>query len=133
MKKLGITLSLFLPIVAFAEKPANMDEQNMQMMSQKMQEMQKCLQSIDKSDLAAIEKRSIQSENEVRSLCSKGKRDQAQKKALSFGKEVSKLPAMQAMKKCTEGMQGIAQEMATPGQDMDFANHHACDELGGRD
>ena len=133
MKMPGIALSLFLSVPAFADQPADMDEQHMQLMSEKMQNMQKCLQSINKDDLAVIEKRSIEFENEVRSLCASGKRDQAQKKALSFGKEMAKLPAMQAMKKCAEGLQDAIPDMPTPGQDMDFSKHHACDELGGRD
>jgi arginine decarboxylase-like protein len=138
MKKLGIALSLLLPVVAFAEKPANMEQehmgdQNMQMMTQVMQKMQKCMESIDKADLAEIEKQSLQFEKKVRSLCSKGKRDQAQKEALAFGKKMHKLPAMQSMKKCTEGMEEMMQNMPIPGQDMDFTNVHACDELSGTD
>jgi len=133
MKKPGIALSIFLSFSAFAEQSANMDEQHMQLMSQKMQDMQKCLQSINKDDLAIIEKRSIEFENVIRALCASGKREQAQKKALSFEKDMSKLPAMQAMKKCTDGLQGAIPDAPTPGQDVDFSAHHACDELGGRD
>jgi len=138
MKRLIIALSLLLPIFAHAEKQAdmnkgNMSENNMQMMQQKIQKMQKCMESIDKADLNEIEKRSIQFENKIRSLCSKGKRDQAQKEALSFGKTMSKLPAMQSMKKCTEGIEEMMQNMPIPGQDMNFSNIHACDELSGTD
>ena len=138
MKRLIIALSLLLPTLAYAEKPAtagdeNMSEQKMQMMSEKMQEMQKCMNSINKSDLEKVEKRSIQFEKTIRSLCSKGKREQAQKEALSFGKKISTMPAMQAMKKCAEKIQGTMQDMPMPGQDMDFSNQHACDELSGTD
>jgi hypothetical protein len=138
MKKLVIVILLLLPIVAYAEKPAvtgdeYMSEQNMQMMAKNMQEMQKCLESIKKGELAEIEKQSVQFEKKVRSLCSKGKRDQAQKEALSFGKKMSKHPAMQSMNKCTEKLQGVMQNMPMPGQDMDFTNRHACDELSGTD
>ena len=138
MKRLVIALSLLLPVFAHAEKQAamsdgSMSEQSMQMMQQKMLEIQKCMESIDKAELEEIEKRSTQFENKIRSLCSKGKRDQAQKEALSFGKTMSKLPAMQSMKKCTEGIEEMMQNMPMPGQDMDFSNTHACDELSGTD
>jgi hypothetical protein len=133
MKKLGIALSLLLPVVAFAEKPVAAGNENMEMMAKKMQEMQECMESIKKSDLAEIEKRSIQFEKKIRSLCSKGKRDQAQKEALSFGKKMSKLPVMKSMNKCTESVRGAMQDMPMPGQDIDFSNRHACDELSGTD
>ena len=100
MKKLGIVLLLLLPVLAYAEKPAatgneNMGGPDMQMMAKKMQEMQKCMESINKADLDDVENRSIQFENKIRSLCARGKRDQAQKEALSFGKKISTLPFMQ--------------------------------------
>jgi len=138
MKKLGIVLSLLLPVITYAEKPAvtgneHMGGQNMEMMAKKMQEMQKCMESINKADLAKVEKESIQFEKKIRALCSKGKRDQAQKEALSFGKKISKHPVMQSMNKCTESMRGSMQDMPMPGQDMDFTNRHACDDLSGTD
>jgi hypothetical protein len=138
MKKLGIALSLLLPVIAYAEKPAttgngHMGGQNMEMMAKKMQEMQKCMESINKADLDKVEKESIQFEKKIRALCSKGKRDQAQKEALSFGKKIAKHPVMQSMNKCTESMRGAMQDMPIPGQDMDFTNRHACDELSGTD
>jgi len=138
MKKICIALLLLIPVFAYAEKPAvmdngNMSEQNMQMMAEKMQEMQKCIESINKKELAEIEKRSIAFEKKVRSLCAKGKRDQAQKEALSFGKKMSNHPAMQSMNKCAEKMQAAIQNVPMPGQDVDFSNTHACDELSGTD
>ena len=138
MKIPGIAFLLLLPVLAYAEKPAttgdeSMSEQNMQRMSERMQEMQKCLNSINKADLKKVEKRSIEFEKKIRSLCATGKRDQAQKEALSYGKKISTMPAMQSMKKCAEKIQGLMQDMPMPGQDMDFSNRHACDELSGTD
>lgn len=138
MKKLCVALLLLIPVFAYAEKPAvtdngNMSEQNVQIMAEKMQEMQKCIESINKKELAEIEKRSIAFEKMIRSLCAKGKRDQAQKEALSFGKKMSKHPAMQSMNKCAESMGKAMQDMPRPGQDVDFSNTHACDELSGTD
>lgn len=138
MKRLAIALLLLLPLIAHAEKTAamndeSMSEKSMQMMQQKMQEMQKCMNSINKADLKKVEKRSIEFEKKIRSLCTKGKRDQAQKEALSYGKKISTMPAMRSMKKCAENIQGMMQGMPMPGQDMDFSNRHACDELSGTD
>ena len=133
MKILGIAISLLLPIISYAEEPAAIGEGNMQMMAERMQEMQKCMNSINKSDLEKVEKRSIQFEKKIRSLCAKGERDQAQKEALSYGEKISAMPGMQSMKKCAENTQGMMQAMPMPGQDMDFSNRHACDELSGTD
>ena len=92
-----------------------------------MQKMQSCLQKIDQSKLKVFEKRSYQLEAEVNALCASGKRDDAQAKALSFSKDVMNEPTMQAMKKCSEMMEGKMPAMPFMAKHAKADKQHVCD------
>ncbi len=96
-------------------------------MMQQMQNMQSCMQNVDQEQLKMLEQRAYQTEADVKSLCASGKRDKAQERAISFGKEISKDPTMQAMKKCGEGMKGMMPKMPFTNQGEDHSSQHVCD------
>jgi hypothetical protein len=85
------------------------------------------MQNVDQGKLKVLEQRSYEIEAEVKSLCASGKRDEAQNKAISFGKEVAKDPTMQVMRKCGEMMKGMPLNMPFMDQDKDYSSHHVCD------
>ena len=133
MKKiLVVIVAAFLPVAAFAQNFQNMSEQDMANMMQKAMEVQICMEKIDQAELQALEQRANAFEAEVEALCAEGKRDKAQKKAIAYGKEMAKNPVLQDMKKCTEPMQGVMQQMPMMQQEMDYdkdyENIHVCDE-----
>ncbi len=128
MKKLISILLVILPTAVAAQNSPGMSEKEMQQMMQQMQNMQKCMQNIDQSEMKALEQRAKKFEKEVRSLCKKGQRDQAQKQAISFGTEMSKTPVMQKMKKCGEQMTGVMKKMPFAKIVTDYSNRHVCDE-----
>ena len=127
MKMLASILLLLMPMVTVAQNYQGMNEGDMQKMMEQMQEMQSCMQNVDQAKLKVLEQRSYEIEAEVKSLCTSGKRDEAQKKAISFGKEVAKDPTMQAMRKCGEMMKGMTPNMPFMDQDKDYSSHHVCD------
>jgi len=127
MKILASILLLLMPMVTVAQNYQGMNEGDMQKMMEQMQEMQSCMQNVDQAKLKVLEQRSYEIEAEVKSLCTSGKRDEAQKKAISFGKEVAKDPTMQAMRKCGEMMKGMTPNMPFMDQDKDYSSHHVCD------
>jgi len=127
MKILASILLLLMPMVTVAQNYQGMNEEDMQKMMEQMQEMQSCMQNVDQGKLKVLEQRSYEIEAEVKSLCTSGKRDEAQKKAISFGKEVAKDPTMQAMRKCGEMMKGMTPNMPFMDQDKDYSSHHVCD------
>lgn len=129
MKISMIFLFLFLPLVSSAQNYQGMNEEDMQKMMQQMQKMQSCMEDVDQSKLKALEQRSRQLESEVKSLCANGKRDQAQKKAISFGKDFVNDPTMKKMRKCGEMMKDVMPKMTFTGLDKESADHHICDEL----
>ncbi len=128
MKKLISILLIILPVTVTAQNSPGMSEKETQQMMQQIQNLQKCMQNIDQSEMKALEQRAKKFEKEVKSLCKKGQRDQAQKKAISFGMEVSKTPVMQKMKKCGEQMTGVMKKMPLSKIVTDYSNRHVCDE-----
>jgi len=127
MKISAIILLLLIPIVTFAQNYQGMSEEDMQKMTQQMQKMETCMQNVDQAKLKVLEQRSYQFDAEVRSLCDSGKREEAQAKAISFGKEIANDPTMQAMRKCSEMMEGMMPKMPFMDQQKDFSSHHVCD------
>ena len=127
MKKTAFMLLLFLPITSFAQNYQGMSEQNMQIMMQQMQEVETCMQKLDQAKMKALEERSRQFEAEINALCASGKRDEAQSKAIAYGKELAKDPTMQAMHKCSAKMKGAMPEMPYTDQQKDRSSHHVCD------
>jgi hypothetical protein len=131
MKIFASSLLLFLPMMVVAQSLQGMNQQDMQKMMEQMQRMQSCMQDIDQSELKNIEQRSHQISVEIKALCENGQRNQAQEKAISFSQEVMSMPAMQAMKKCGEMMQGIAKGIVpqTAFIEQDYSSRHVCDEV----
>ena len=62
-------------------------------------------------------------------LCTEGKRDEAQKKAIAFGNKMKNDPNLKVMQKCTENMKDMMPNM--PYMDLDeeedYSESHVCD------
>ncbi len=135
MKMVMSILILLMPMTAFAQNYQGMNEGDMQAMMQQLQKMKSCMENVDQGQLKMLEQRASQIEAEIKSLCDAGKRDKALKKAISFGKKMTQNPAMEAMKKCGEMMQGMPkgmmqgmmQEMPVIDQDYNDSSVHVCD------
>ena len=129
MRHLTGLVILLIPVLAFAQSPSGFDQQQMQAMMQKGQEMQTCMQNIDQTEMKALEQQGKKMQAEVEKLCVAGQRDEALNKAIAYGKEMVKNPAMQEMKKCGEMMQGMMPEMSQFSRDYenDDSQGHVCD------
>lgn len=127
MKLQAIYLCLLLPVTALAQNYPAMNEADMQKMMQQMEKMQSCMAKIDQGKLEALGVRSEQMEAEINALCVQGKRDEAQQKAMAYGKEIANDATMKAMMKCTEGLQGMMPEMSFKGLDEEAADQQICD------
>jgi hypothetical protein len=129
MKTTLLILSLLLPVAALAQSPQGMNEKDMQQMMQRMQQMQTCMQDVDQEQLKGLEQRSHQVEADIKSLCTDGKRAEAQQRAMDFGMEVSLDPNMKIMRKCGEMMQGMMPEMPIADYEQKTAEgKHICDQ-----
>lgn len=125
--KLWMSILLLIPASALAQDFRNMSESDMAAMMQQVQQMQSCIAKVDQGELKALEKRSQQLSGEVKSLCADGSRDQAQAKALSFGKDVARSPAMKTMTECGEMLKDVMPKL--PFADADSSDQHVCDTL----
>jgi hypothetical protein len=127
MKKVCIPLFLLLPIASQAVDYQGMNEADMQKMMQQMEQVQNCMEKVDREQLMALERRSRQIKAEIDSLCASGKRDQAQNKAIAFGKEVAQDDTMKTLRECGEIMQDKSPKLTFTGLDKDSSTQHICD------
>jgi len=88
----------------FAQDTMQLDRSNVEMMMQKMQEIQVCMSKIDFNELSSMQKETLRAEMEIKEMCAQGKRDQADKEAKLFYDKVMKLPAVIQMKACAQGL-----------------------------
>jgi len=129
MKKVISFIILLMPVLVSAQDFSAMDPQKMQVMMQKAQQMQVCMQNIDQVKMHEFQQRAKQMGEDVEALCSAGKRVQAMSRAMTFSAEISSNAAMQQVKKCGEIMQGVVPDllgMAEAYQD-DGSSQHICD------
>ncbi len=116
---------MLIPTVVVAQNYPGMSEADMQ----KIQEMQSCMEKVDREQLKSIEQRQYQFEAEVRSLCERGERDEAQKKAISFEQEMARHPAILAMSKCGEIAADMMPDMPFMDQEEYDSSRHVCDSI----
>ena len=130
MKILLVSLIFFFPVIVNAQQPSQQDMQNM--MAQ-MQEMAACMQTIDQNELKGLEKEANKFEEELKGLCKSGKRDEANEKAIAFGKKTMESQALVTMRKCTEkmseSMKGMMPNMDPETIAKDYSKGHVCDQL----
>lgn len=107
---------------------AGMTEEQMQQMMEQAQKMQECMAKIDESGMEALGAKAEAMEREVKALCDAGKRDQAQKQAIKYGKEISAAPEMKQLQKCGEMAKGMMQH--SPMMSMEeLESRHVCDDM----
>lgn len=104
MKTLFVIMTLVFSGLASAQETGMTPEmqQMMQNMQKRMGQMQQCMGQIDQKAMRAMEVRARQMEEDVQQLCKAGKRDEAQKRAIEYGQEMSRNPVAQQLGKCNE-------------------------------
>jgi len=136
MKKIILLTSLFSSI-ALAQMPPGFNpqnmagmEKNMQAMMANMAAMEQCMNQVDQSKVEALGEKANKVGLEIEQLCKQGKRSAAQKKVISFSKEMRSNKDLQKMKKCMAPMSGMMQSM--PFQNMyegaASGKKNVCDE-----
>lgn len=133
-KKNIIKTSLFLVISfgftapSYAENMSGLNTPNMRDMITQMNKMQKCLLQVDENALLRYQSESNQLENELNTLCKQNKRQEAQVKAVAFGKKLISSKAFKTIKTCTEDMEKNKFMPATPNFN-NLEKHNICDQL----
>ena len=125
-KSKGLMLLALFPAAAVMAAPQMSDEQ-MQQMMQNAQQMQDCMSHVDEGAMQAFEDRADQMDKEIKALCAAGKRDEAQAKAMAYGKEMAESSTMKAMKQCGDMAMKMIPSAATAVTGAS-ASHHVCDD-----
>ena len=135
-----IYILILFPVVVFAqhnpEMPPNMQkdmrqmQRNMQQMDMgKMQEAMACMQNIDQSGLKDLEREGKKMQLEIRSLCKSGNRDEAEAKAMAFGKDMMNRTEIKKMRECSKLAAGMLPKMPFEDFEKKYKNRHVCDDL----
>lgn len=127
MKTSVVSLLLLTSAAAAAQNYQGMNEADMQKMMEQMQQMQSCMENVDQEQLKVLEQRTEQVEAAVKSLCANGKRDEAEEKAMAFGKEIATDPVINAMSECGEMAKGMMPQMTYMDQEEENSDQHVCD------
>lgn len=123
------TLFSLVALAAQAQNPAGMSDADMEKMMQGMQAMHECMAGLDQTALEQFGKEGEQMNAEVKALCADGKRDEAQARAMEYGKKVANDPTMKAMAECGKKMQNAMPQMqssAAPTPE-ELQERHVCD------
>lgn len=135
MKTFITGVLLLIPATLLAANPSGLNQgstQNapdMQNMMQVMQQVQECMAKIDENQMEQLQVQSEKFGKEIESLCAEGKRDKAQKQAMTFAKEVASSPVMKQMRECGEMAQGAVPMMEGIGvyDEKKYEETHVCD------
>lgn len=115
-----------MPSVLYAQNDQMSDEQ-MQQMMENAGKMQDCMANMDQKAMDDFAARGEKVHAEIKKLCAAGKRDEAQKMAIDYGKEMATSKEMKAMQQCGQMAQGMVRPM--PGQGDADNPGHVCDEM----
>ena len=128
MRNPAFFLILLLPLTSFAQSYNSMNEAEIEKLFQNVEEKFKsCMENIDDEKMKEFEQRSQEFDKEVNALCAAGKRDEAGRKAVSFGKEIASDPMMQQIQKCNQMMEKMLSKMDYNVKDVDTNDRHVCD------
>ena len=117
---------LCMPLALFAQDE-QMSEEQMQQMMENAGKMQDCMAKMDQQAMDDFAAKGEKVNAEIQNLCSVGKRDEAQKMAIEYGKEMAASKEMQAMQKCGEMAKGMMPQ--GPGSGDGAKPGHVCDEM----
>jgi metal-dependent amidase/aminoacylase/carboxypeptidase family protein len=125
MKKIIQLFLIMVSMSVFAQQ--GMSEAEMQQMMQQAKEMEACMADIDQDALMSMSEKAKAMEQEVKSLCQSNKRDEAQKRAMEFGREIAVNDEMEKMRQCGEMMRGMMPKIGMPTVE-EMKKRHICDD-----
>ncbi|MDB4308255.1 hypothetical protein N9985_03140 [Gammaproteobacteria bacterium] len=126
MKKIILAAALIFTAPLFAQDSVNMDQAQIENMMKQAQAMQVCMANIDQAALEALKAESEKLAAEVAALCNAGDRDDAQAKAISFGKQMVKEPVMLELKKCAGMASMMIPQTVWAELDNEDTQAHVC-------
>lgn len=122
-----VLLLLCIPGWAVAQ-----NDVQMQRMMEQAREAQMCMEKIDRAKLQIMADKAQAMEAEIKSLCSAGKRDEAQSTGMKYGLEMSRSSVAKEMRRCSEMMSGVMAGFGGMGHSSmptveEMESQHICD------
>lgn len=84
-----------------------LDQAQVQMLMEQAAQIQQCMTKLDPAATNALRARGERMSADIEALCKAGKREDAQAKALEFGREVAKSPVMNDLEECSAALAAI--------------------------
>lgn len=127
----GIIAALLLSSIAPAlADHGGMNDEQMQLMMENAKKMQECMDRIDPAVFDQLEKQGREMETEIKALCAAGKHDEAEKKAMAYGKEMSNTEGMKELQKCGQMGKGMMEHMPVIREKLEEGKAgHICDSM----
>ncbi len=128
-QRVGVMAGLLAVSVSVNAQSADQNKMMAQMM-----EMQQCFQSIDQSEINALQQRALELQHTIKSLCSKGQESKATQQAIAFGTEIAQSQTVKKIRQCTEKIPEIMKNMPNPmaayeDYDRDYTDVSVCEEI----
>lgn len=129
LQRLGLVAGVLVISVSANAQAADQNKMMAQMM-----EMQQCFQSIDQSEINALQQRALELQHIIKSLCSKGQDSKATQQAIAFGTEIAQSQTVKKIRQCTEKIPDMMKNMPNPmaaydEYDRDFTDVSICEEM----
>ena len=121
-----VSLVLFLPFWVNAQTPG-MSEEQMQSMMKNMQQMQECFARIDQAALQKLGQKGQEMQTQLQSLCTNGKRDQAQAKAMQFAQVYTNSKEVKVLRECGQQIASFIPDVSSMMKELENSDRHVCD------
>lgn len=125
LKKTLLVLPLLGAGVVWGQGQGGYDGQQMNRMMQGMGEMMACMQQVDQKELQALGERAQAMEKEMKGLCAEGRRDEAQQRAMEFGRDMAQSESYTQLRECGEMAEQALAEMP------DYTDYYGSSDEGG--
>lgn len=125
------TLTL-LPALALSQPAGGMSQEQMRMLMQGAAQIQACLANVDQSKLEEMGKKAEAVQAEVKQMCVNGERDQAQARAIAFGREFAESDDLKQLSMCGEIAKAMIPQIiayAEANESNPEGSTHVCDNL----
>ena len=122
LRRAALSVCCLFGATTVAQQP---DQAEMQQMLEQAQVLQACFAKADQNALAALRTQGTAIAGEMKAMCTAGKREAAQARAIEFAQEMAASPAVKALSECGEMAKTMLMPFIQPRDDGQSL--HVCD------
>ena len=121
-----------LPTLVFAQPAGGMSQEQMRFLMQGAAQLQACIANVDQAKLQEMTQRAEGVQAELKQMCANGERDQAQAKAIAFGREFAESDDLKELSMCGEIAKAMIPQViayAEANASNPEGSTHVCDNI----